>query len=211
MSVGAPDCPVHRRTEGKNCLPNGSPTAPSCLGAIKGTPRHMEHYTKHSLNILRRLHSATTQSDNRVWDLSTVWVVNSLRRVCVLTSWLVCVCLLRFESCVCFFPSLTLVLCVVINFVRVRGSNLWRFLTNRKTTIRKKLWYSSGSLDHLKGVECNPRPLGCHNVEVGKCYTWPNHGIKSPCLLCHSFVWLVSSLEFSLNHLCYCSLVQYSL
>jgi hypothetical protein len=25
-------------------------------------------------------------------------------------------------------------------------------------------------LDHLKGVECNPRPLGCHNVEVGKCY-----------------------------------------
>jgi hypothetical protein len=22
----------------------------------------------------------------------------------------------------------------------------------------------------LKGVECNPRPLGCHNVEVGKCY-----------------------------------------
>jgi hypothetical protein len=32
-------------------------------------------------------------------------------------------------------------------------------------------------LDHLKGVECNPRPLGRHNVEVGKCYTWPNHGI----------------------------------
>jgi hypothetical protein len=25
-------------------------------------------------------------------------------------------------------------------------------------------------LDHLKGVECNPRPLGRHNVEVGKCY-----------------------------------------
>jgi hypothetical protein len=22
----------------------------------------------------------------------------------------------------------------------------------------------------LEGVECNPRPLGCHNVEVGKCY-----------------------------------------
>jgi hypothetical protein len=27
---------------------------------------------------------------------------------------------------------------VVINFVRVRGSNLWRFLTNGKTSIRKK-------------------------------------------------------------------------
>jgi hypothetical protein len=25
-------------------------------------------------------------------------------------------------------------------------------------------------LDHLKGVECNPRPLGRHNVEVGKCH-----------------------------------------
>jgi hypothetical protein len=35
---------------------------------------------------------------------------------------------------------------------------------------RKRLWYSSCSLDHLKGVECNPRPLGHHNMEVGKCY-----------------------------------------
>jgi hypothetical protein len=26
-------------------------TAPSCLGAIKGTPRRMEEYTKHSLSI----------------------------------------------------------------------------------------------------------------------------------------------------------------
>jgi hypothetical protein len=34
----------------------------------------------------------------------------------------------------------------------------------------KRLWYSSQSLDHLKGFECNPRPLGHHNVEVGKCY-----------------------------------------
>jgi hypothetical protein len=171
----------------------------------------MEQKAKHSLNILRRLDSATTQSDHRVWDLSTVWVVNSLRRVCVLTSWLVCMCLLWFESCVCFFPFLALVLCVVINFVRVRGSNLWRFLTNGKTNIRKKLLYSSGSFNHLKGVECNPHPLGRHNVEVCKCYTWPNHEIKSLCLLRHSCVWLVSSLEFSLNHLCYCSIVQYSL
>jgi hypothetical protein len=34
----------------------------------------------------------------------------------------------------------------------------------------KRSWYSSQSLDHLKGVECDPRPLGCHNMEVGKCY-----------------------------------------
>ena len=42
MSGGAPDCPVRHPTEGKNCLPCWVPTAPSCLGAIKGTPRRME-------------------------------------------------------------------------------------------------------------------------------------------------------------------------
>jgi hypothetical protein len=65
MSDGAPDCPMRHPTEGKNCLPNGTPTAPSCLGAIKETPRRMEHYTKHSLNILRRLDSTNTHLDHR--------------------------------------------------------------------------------------------------------------------------------------------------
>jgi hypothetical protein len=60
MSGGAPDYPVCPRIEGKNCVPNGAPIAPSYLGAIKGTPRCMEQYTKPSLNILRRLDSAST-------------------------------------------------------------------------------------------------------------------------------------------------------
>jgi hypothetical protein len=47
----APDCPVRQTTEGKNCLPRLLPTAPSCLGAIKGTPRRMEENTKHLLII----------------------------------------------------------------------------------------------------------------------------------------------------------------
>jgi hypothetical protein len=47
----APDYPVRQATEGKNCLPGMHLTAPSCLGAIKGTPRRMEKYTKHSLSI----------------------------------------------------------------------------------------------------------------------------------------------------------------
>jgi hypothetical protein len=47
----APDCPVCPATEGKNCLPGMLSTAPSCLGAIKGTPRRMEENTKHSLSI----------------------------------------------------------------------------------------------------------------------------------------------------------------
>jgi hypothetical protein len=51
MSDGAPDCPVRQATEGKNCLPGMLSTAPSCLGAIKGTPRRMEEHTKHSLSI----------------------------------------------------------------------------------------------------------------------------------------------------------------
>jgi hypothetical protein len=64
MSGGAPDCLVRQPTEGKNCLPNGDPTTPTCLEAIKGTPRHMEHYIKPPLNILRRLDSASTHTDH---------------------------------------------------------------------------------------------------------------------------------------------------
>jgi hypothetical protein len=58
LSGGAPDCPVHHSTEGKDSLPSWSSTAPSCLGAIKGTPRRMEESPKHSLSILRlQLHA----------------------------------------------------------------------------------------------------------------------------------------------------------
>jgi hypothetical protein len=51
MSGGAPDYPVRQSTEGKICLLGMFSTAPSYLGAIKGTPRRMEEYTKHSYNI----------------------------------------------------------------------------------------------------------------------------------------------------------------
>jgi hypothetical protein len=54
MSDGAPDCPVRQATEGMNCLPGMLSTAPSCLGAIKGTRRRMEENTKHSLSIPKR-------------------------------------------------------------------------------------------------------------------------------------------------------------
>jgi hypothetical protein len=64
MSGGAPDCAVCQPIEGKNCLPNGDPTAPSCLGAIKETPRRMEQNTKPPLNILRCLDSASTHPDH---------------------------------------------------------------------------------------------------------------------------------------------------
>jgi hypothetical protein len=57
VSGGAPDCPVRQSTEGKKCLLGLLSMAPSCLGAIKGTPRRMEENTKHSLSTLDHSHS----------------------------------------------------------------------------------------------------------------------------------------------------------
>jgi hypothetical protein len=62
VSGGAPDCPVRQATEGKNCLPGMLSTTPSCLGAIKGTPRRMEEYTKHSLSIPKHQDSNSAHS-----------------------------------------------------------------------------------------------------------------------------------------------------
>jgi hypothetical protein len=65
LSGGAPDCPVRHPTEGKICLPRMPPTAPSCLGAIKGTRRHMEEKTKHTLSILSLPHSVSAHLIDR--------------------------------------------------------------------------------------------------------------------------------------------------
>jgi hypothetical protein len=62
LSGGAPDCPVRHPTEGKICLPKLLPTAPSCLGAIKGTPRRMEESPNHSLIIPKQQDSVLTHS-----------------------------------------------------------------------------------------------------------------------------------------------------
>jgi hypothetical protein len=72
LSGGALDYPVHHSTEGRNCLPRLYPTAPSYLGAIKGTPRRMEEYTKHSLSILKHPDSAPAHSLHCVSDLSSI-------------------------------------------------------------------------------------------------------------------------------------------
>jgi hypothetical protein len=72
----APDmnsgCPVHHSIEGRNCLPRLSPTAPSCLGAIKGTPRRMEEHTKLSRNIIRLPDSDSTHLILCVSNLSSI-------------------------------------------------------------------------------------------------------------------------------------------
>jgi hypothetical protein len=104
MSGGAPDCPVRHPTEGKNCLPRMPPTAPSCLRAIKGTPRRMEESPKHTLSILNLTHSVSAHLIDFLSDLSSVLVVNLLQfiRAQVLS---VCVCVLL-RICVCCFPPL---------------------------------------------------------------------------------------------------------
>jgi hypothetical protein len=76
VSGGAPDCPVHQPTEGKNCLPGLLSTAPSCLGAIKGTPRRMKEHTKHTLSILDHSHFDFAHSFGILSDLSSILVVN---------------------------------------------------------------------------------------------------------------------------------------
>jgi hypothetical protein len=82
------------------------PTAPSCLGAIKGTPRRMEETPKHTLSILNPPHSISAYLIDFLSDLSSVLVVNLLRfiRAQVLV---VCV---RIAADLCvLLPSLTLV------------------------------------------------------------------------------------------------------
>jgi hypothetical protein len=55
-----------------------SPTAPSCLGAIKGTPRRMEETHKYSLSILRHPDSILAHSFRCVRDLSSIRVEDSM-------------------------------------------------------------------------------------------------------------------------------------
>jgi hypothetical protein len=77
VSGGAPDCPVRQATEGKNCLPGMLSTAPSCLGAIKGTPRRMEEDIKHPLSIVDHSHFIPAHLFDILSDLNSVLVRTS--------------------------------------------------------------------------------------------------------------------------------------
>jgi hypothetical protein len=108
LSGGAPDCPVHPRTKGNQGLPNGAPTAPSSLGAIKGTPRRMEQYTKHPLNILQRQDFANTHLVHRDRNSSTSLSCNSVVLFLVLVLVLCACCCCNSRSCVCCYSPLLL-------------------------------------------------------------------------------------------------------
>jgi hypothetical protein len=92
LSGGAADCPVHQWTDDNYCLPNGAPTGPSCLGDVKETPRRMEQYTKHLLNILRRRDLTFAHLIHCVRYLSNFLNCNCAGLLSCASSRLVCVC-----------------------------------------------------------------------------------------------------------------------
>jgi hypothetical protein len=107
VSGGAPDYPVRQSTQGKNCLPGMLSMAPSCLRAIKETPRRMEEYTKHTLSILDHSHFVLAHSFDILSDLSSV-LVRTLRYSFELKSW-PCVCAYCCELVCVAHPILTFV------------------------------------------------------------------------------------------------------
>jgi hypothetical protein len=123
------DCPVRHPTESNFGLPCWPPTAPSCLGAIKGTHRRMEETPKHSLSILSLPHSVSTHLIDRVSDLSSILVVNSL---CFILSSSLGLCACVCCGFVCVAPQPYSCAFIVIFVVRARDSNLWRCLANGK-------------------------------------------------------------------------------
>jgi hypothetical protein len=157
----------------------------------------MEQNTKHSLNILRLLDSASTHLDCCVSDLGSVWVVNSLRRV--LSSVLACVRVCAADWVLCVFLSLlTSVLLVWLNIVRARGSNLWRFLANGKRLLKKITmvhkvdhWIIWEGLSAILGRRRSPQRGSRH---------WTNHGINHY-VLCPSSLWLIFFWSSHLSNL----------
>jgi hypothetical protein len=141
LSGGTPDCPVRHPTEGKISLPRMPPKSPSCLRAIKGTPRRMEEKSKHTLSILSLPHSVYAHLIDRVSDLSSVLVVNSL---CFIRAQvLACVCA-YYCGFVCVASHPYSCAFTLIFVVRARDSNLWRFLANgKRDKQRRTSWYSS--------------------------------------------------------------------
>jgi hypothetical protein len=89
---GAPDYPVHHPTEGNFGLPCWPPTAPSCLGAIKETPRRMEESPKHTLSIPRLLVLTFTQSFI-VLEIGALFEVQTPRACFVCSPSHLCSCL----------------------------------------------------------------------------------------------------------------------
>jgi hypothetical protein len=73
------------------------------------------------------------------------------------------------DLCVVCVALLALLLCLRCDLY-CKGERLQLVGIPRKREKNYKEESRGIQVDHLKGVECNPRPLGRHNVEVGKCH-----------------------------------------
>jgi hypothetical protein len=62
--------------------------------------------------------------------------------------------------CVCFFSSLSLVVFIENNIVRMRDSNLWRFLTKGTSNIRKKTVVFKWIIGSLERGWVQPSSIG---------------------------------------------------
>jgi hypothetical protein len=134
------DCPVRHPTEGNLSLPCWSPTASSCLGAIKGTPRCMGETHKYTLSILSLPHSISAHLIDCVSDLSSVLVVNSLCFILSSSLGLCAYVLLRI--CVCCFPPLLTNHCDLC--CKGERLQLVEIPRKREKEISKEMsWYSS--------------------------------------------------------------------
>jgi hypothetical protein len=106
---------------------------------------------------------------------------------CVYYEIVLCVCVASPNLTPCFLCDL---------YCKGERLQIMEIPRKREETLNKRLWYSSWSLDHLKGVEFNPRPLGRHNMEVGKCYLAEPRD-KIACLLWLLSLWLFCPQELA--------------
>jgi hypothetical protein len=168
--------------------------APSCLGAIKGTPRRMEQNTKHSLSILRLPDSSSTHLICCVSDLSSVRVVNSL--CCVSSSSLglcACVCC-RFESCVHCFPSLNLVLLCDL-YCKGERLQLVEIPRKREKNTKQKTMIFKLIIGSLERGWVQPSSIGTPQHESRQVLYLAEPRDKTSCLLCCFSLWLFCSQE----------------
>ena len=80
-----------------------------------------------------------------------------------------CVCGLAEFVLLCVFLLLPLLLFVIVIILCKEwetptcGDSSQKGTYDKEDNCGTQVW----SLDYLRGVECNPRPLGCHNLEAG--------------------------------------------
>jgi hypothetical protein len=151
--------------------PNGAPMAPSCLGAIKGTSRRMEQYTKHLLNILRRRDLAFAHLIHYVRDLSIFPSYNSAVSLSCAHSRLVCVLVLRLSLwCVCCYSRLTPVL---IRDLLCNGERLQLVeIPHKGDKLEiKKIVVFKLIIRSLERGSVQPSSVGTPQHGLGKCFT----------------------------------------